>query len=142
MPTGAIPPNPDTLIGRLRILLGDITYTSGEGSETGEYAVFGDSELQAFLEEGSTPLRAAAIATRRLALEYSASAQSIRTDDIAIDLRSRGKDLIEVARSFTESANIQDAAQGIGPGVKPGDGPDVFLVAPSRRIPRVGDFVV
>lgn len=134
MPSGLFPPDPSTELGRLRILLGDVSYTEGEGGQ-GEYAVFGDSELVAFLEEGNQkPLRAAAIATRRLALEYSAAGQSIRTDDIAIDLRSRGANLIEVAKSFQDEADNQDAYLGIGPSVRPGDGPDIFAVAPGRPL--------
>lgn len=136
--TGLVPPDPTTEVGRLRILVGDVDAVvdpDGELGPTteGEYTVFGDLQLAAFLFEGGNVLRGAALAIRRLAVEYSAAGQSIRTDDLQIDLRSRGRDLREVAESFSaEAAEWEDAnGQGAGTG-RPGMGPDVFIVAPGR----------
>lgn len=110
---GIAPLDPTTDVGRLRALLADTAFkplvppVSGQG----DYAIYSDADLIAYLALGAgDPLRSAAIATRRLALEYSAKGKSIRTDDLAVDLRSRGKDLLEVAKSFDEAAEASSAS--------------------------------
>lgn len=105
---GIAPLDPTTDVGRLRALLADTSYVPLDPPVAGQggYAIFSDADLIAYLALGSAdPLRSAAIATRRLALEYSAKGKSVKTDDLAIDLRSRGKDLLEVAESFDSAAN-------------------------------------
>lgn len=74
-------------------------------------AVFTDEALEAaVLAAGDSLLRAAGVAFRSLAAEYATKGKSVKTDDLAIDIRSRGKDLNEVADSFFKDANAQDAA--------------------------------
>lgn len=110
---GATPLDPAAPLGRLRALLRDTEHQPLTPAEPGfaDYAEFSDMDLQAFLiEAGDNVLRAAGRATTSLALAYSAEGKSIKTDDLAIDLRSRGKDLLEVARSFMQDAAAEDAA--------------------------------
>lgn len=123
---GVAPLDPTTDVGRLRSLLADTQYVAlvPPVAGQGDYAVFSDADLISYLSLGSSdPLRSAAIATRRLALEYSAKGKSIRTDDLAVDLRSRGRDLLEVAKSFDDAAD--DAATG--------EADDYFNIVPTGR---------
>ena len=110
---GVAPLDPTSSVGHLRALLGDTQYVdltppvAGQGS----YAVFSDADLISYLSlAGNVTLRAAAIAIRRMALEYSSKGKSIKTDDLAIDLRSRGRDLLEVAKSFESAADAADSS--------------------------------
>lgn len=71
--------------------------------------VFPTEELETY--KGLYPdslFRAAASAVRSLAIAYAASGKSVKTDDLAIDLRSRGKDLLDVAASFDKEADAGD----------------------------------
>lgn len=140
---GIAPLDPTTDVGRLRALLADTSYVplvppvSGQG----DYAVFSDADLIAYLSLGAGDiLRSAAIATRRLALEYSATGKSIKTDDLAVDLRSRGKDLLEVAKSFDKAAD--DVATGDANDyfniVPTGLQPDIFVHAEGSQWPTFG----
>lgn len=111
---GIAPLDPDTKVGRLRALLRDTQYTELTPAEPGygDYGLYSDLALEAYLiEAGDNPLRAAGRAVTALAIEYSAKGKSVKTDDLAVDLRSRGKDLLAVARSFLEDANAEDAAE-------------------------------
>lgn len=75
-------------------------------------AVFTDAALQSALNaSGDSLLRAAGIAFQGLAAEYATVGRSIKTDDLAIDTRSRGENLLKVAQSyFAEAAAADEAA--------------------------------
>jgi len=123
---GVAPLDPDTPVGRLRALLRDTEYAPLDPDEPGygDYEIFSDVDLEAFLiETHENVLRAAARATTSLALEYSSAGLSIKTDDLAVDLRTRGKDLLAVARSFVEDADAQDAAEAM----------DFFEIVPTGK---------
>lgn len=84
-------------------------------------ALVGDEDSNAFTDEAleaaisasaDSLLRAAGIAFLSLAATYSAIGRSTRTDDLALDTRSRGKDLAEVAASFFTQATAADATAG------------------------------
>ncbi len=125
---GAVPLDPSTPVGRLRALLRDTEYTALSPAEPGfgDYEIFSDLDLEAYLIESSDHiLRAASRATKSLALEYSAAGKSVKTDDLAIDLRSRGRDLLEVARSFMEDADAEEASEAA----------DFFNIVPTGRNP-------
>jgi len=70
--------------------------------------VFTDEDLQTALDVvgGIDLLLAAGVAVQTLALEYSAQGKSVKTVDLAIDLRSRGSDLMAVAKSFFEQSAL------------------------------------
>jgi hypothetical protein len=84
-------------------------------------AAFTDEQLDAaLLASGDNLLRAAGFAYQALAAEYALRGKSVRTDDLAIDTRDRGKTLLEVAQSyFDEAAAAQNA-----------EGGDLFQIVP------------
>ncbi|MDF2691706.1 MAG: hypothetical protein K0S65_89 [Labilithrix sp.] len=87
--------------------------------------VFSDTDLGAAISAsgGRSALRAAGVAFQSLAAEYALLGRSVRTDDLAIDTRSRGKDLLEVAKSFFDEAAAEDArADGSYVNIVPGRG--------------------
>lgn len=75
-------------------------------------AVFTDEQLDAaLLASGDNLLRAAGHAFQALAAEYAILGKSVRTEDLAIDTRGRGKDLLEVAQSYFDEATAADNAE-------------------------------
>ena len=75
--------------------------------------VFTDEALLgAITAAGDNVLRAAGLAFQALAAEYATNGRSIRTDDLAIDTRGRGADLLAVARSYFNEAAAADEASG------------------------------
>lgn len=111
---GVAPLDSTTAVGQLRAILGDTSYVdlTPPIAGMGDYAVYSDADLVAALTlaKGSI-LRAAGQLTKRLALQYSAEGRSIKTDDLAIDVRSRGADLLKVAESFIDDADAEDEAE-------------------------------
>lgn len=110
---GKYPLDPISSAGQLRILVGDVSAKPLVPDVPGfaDFAVFSDADLAAaLLASGSSPLRAAGSLYRSLAAQYTMSGRSIKTDDLAIDTRNRGKDLLEVAQSFFDEADSVDAA--------------------------------
>ena len=114
MTLGAYPLDPATLVGQLRAIVGDTTATPIEGSPTlAHYAIWGDNDLAATLAYTRNDVyRAAGDLYRTLAAQYIQSGKSIKTDDLAIDTRTRGTDLLKVAQSFYDEAALADAAAG------------------------------
>lgn len=108
---GTAPLDTSTDVGRLRVELGDTSFQAiQQRVGFGDYAVFSDVELASFLEgAGGSILRAAGRATRRLALEYSARGRSIRTEDQTLDVKSRGSDLLAVAKAYFAEADAEEA---------------------------------
>lgn len=74
--------------------------------------VFTDESLDAAIlaAGGDSLLRAAGVAFQSLAAEHAIAGKSIRTDDLGIDTRGRGADLLKVAQSFFKEAAAADAA--------------------------------
>lgn len=72
--------------------------------------VFSNGDLATYRDTFPDSIfRAASMAIRSLAIEYAAKSKSVKTDDLAIDLRSRGTDLLKVADSFLADAVAADA---------------------------------
>jgi hypothetical protein len=115
MPRGVAPLDPLSPIGKLRVLVGDTQTSPLEEPEFGfaDYAVFDDDALEAALSAADgNQYRAAGNLLAVMAAEYMQLGKSVRTDDLSIDTRSRGKDLFEVARSFWDQAVAVDATAG------------------------------
>jgi hypothetical protein len=78
-----------------------------------EEAYFSDEELQAAIDaSGDSIYRAAGLAIQTLAVQMVLEGESIRTDDLAIDTRGRGNDLLAVAKSFFKEAATSEADEG------------------------------
>lgn len=110
---GVAPLDPQTPVGQLRALLRDTSFGPLTPPEAGfgNYAVFSDVDLAVYLAQNPDSLnRAAGEAIRSLALEVAAGERSVKTDDLAVDLRGRGKSLMEIAQSFFDDADAAEAA--------------------------------
>lgn len=125
MNPGISPISTSTPVGQLRHTLGDTASVPLEPPVEGmvSYNVYSDAALEVFLALTSgNVLRAAAAAVKRLAIEYAAVGKSIKTDDLSINVASRGKDLLEVAAAFSKEADAADATAGA----------NFFAVVPGR----------
>jgi hypothetical protein len=127
MTTGAYPLNPSTLVGQVRLNLGDSVATTSNGAPT--YAYFSDAEINAFLSVASDDVaRATGLAYLQLAAKFAMQGKSIKTDDQSLDTRQRGKDLLEVGQSWLAQADATIAAEGN----------DFFDIATPFCLPEVG----
>lgn len=103
--------DPETLVGQVRLVIGDdvpespddLTYT------------FSDDAIEVALSlAGNGVTRAVGTLIKQLALQASLSGQSIKADDFSINTSNRGKNLLEVAQSYFDQADAEDAAAGSG----------------------------
>ena len=111
MPKGAWPIQANTPVGQLRELVRDTDAVEFSPAQPGyrDFAVFSDSMLvMALSASGGNLLRAAGAAFMSLAAEYAMSGRSVKTDDLLLDTRNRGRDLAEIARSFYAEAEADD----------------------------------
>ena len=93
----------------MRLLLGD-TEATGVVGEPGDYAYFSDAAIGLALSlAGDGIARACATLVKQLALALTIAGQSIKADDFSINTLGKGKDLLEVANSFTRQADDEDA---------------------------------
>lgn len=114
---GLTPLVPESAIGQLRVEVGDTAYTELDPAVAGQgsYAVWSDNDLAAALARSKGSIvRAAGSLIRSLAIQFSAEGKSIKTDDLAIDVRGRGADLLAVAKAFFTEADAADAVDGNG----------------------------
>ena len=107
LPDDVFPPDPDTLVGELRYLLGDINYDP----DTGRYERFTDAELEAALALAEDDLaRAAGYAYLKLASQAAEQAKSVKDYDLQVDLSKRATELRLVAGMWFDraDANAED----------------------------------
>lgn len=112
---GISPLDPETPVGALRLLVNDTSSIPLDPAEVGyaDYAVWSDDSLAAALAAaGDNPYRAAWSLFLGLAAEYAQSGRSIKTDDLAIDTKGRGADLLKVAQSYLDEAVAGESAAG------------------------------
>jgi hypothetical protein len=113
MPNKGISPiDTATALGQLRANLGDINSVALAPPEAGfvDYVYFADAELETFLLLGSSNVtRATAHALIQLSTGAALVGKSIKTDDLGIDIRGRGKDLLDIATALFKQANEEDA---------------------------------
>lgn len=78
----------------------------------GDELYWTDEELDAAIlaAGGENINRAAGQAVQALAIQYALTGRSIRTDDLTLDAKDRGSDLLAVAKSFFDSAASDDSA--------------------------------
>ena len=98
-------------IASVRALVGD-----------GDAQWFTDDEISAYLGiyQGNV-LRAAGLALQNLATSFAASGRSIKTDDLAIDTRTRADAFLAMSKQFFTLADTQEAQEAA----------DVFDIGPT-----------
>lgn len=120
-----------SLILQVRNLVGDT------GSQW-----FTDDEITTYLTVyNSNVLRAAGLALQNLATNFAVQARSIKTDDLAIDTRTRATALAELSKQYFAQADDQDkndsasVFQLVQPSNVAGPGPIFPIVSPFDPIP-------
>lgn len=111
---GQTPIDGNSATGNLRLTVGDTSSVPLDPEEPGwaDYSAFSDAVLDAALSNsGGNVMRAAGNLYLQLAVEYTITGRSIRTDDLALDTRGRGKDLRDIAQFFFDSATAAEIAE-------------------------------
>ena len=114
MPNKGISPiDPTSEVGALRLLVSDTDSIPLDPPQDSlaDYNTWSDDALGTALNAmGGNQLRAAGTLYLQLAAEHSLVGRSIRTDDLTLDIKSRGTDLRLVAQSFFDQATAADNA--------------------------------
>lgn len=110
---GVAPYDPTTLVGKVRVITGDVNYgaiTAGEA----EYEMFSDEDIEAFLVTAEdNVLRAAGFGFMSLAGRASLDSKTIKDYDLSIDLKSLADSLRKQAAEFFKQADDKDARDGV-----------------------------
>lgn len=95
--------DPTTDIGKIRLIIGD---------KDGQYPIFQDDEIQAFLDMAGDVRRAAADALDAIASDQVMVLKVVRTLDLQTDGAAMSRELRQHAKSLREQANAADAGNG------------------------------
>ena len=110
---GAYPINPTTDVGRVRLLVGDVTATNIDSTAgTADYEMFSDAEIQGFIAQGTSDSSAVGYAYLYMAGQAAKESKSVKDYDLSVDLTKRSTDLRAIAQFwFTqgEAAEVGDA---------------------------------
>jgi len=132
MNLGATPVDQTTLVGQVRLNAGDTQYTDTATPGVGDFVLFSDDEITACLTTGSqSAARATGLLIQQLALRYSLTGISVKTNDQAVDTTKRGATLLALAQSWFDQADAEDKrenAMTVVPG--PVGWSDQFATAP------------
>lgn len=108
---GIAPPDPTTDTGRMRLALGDSEFTPLEPPEAGkgQYGLFSDDELGAFLSlaNGSVP-RAIAMAYRQVGASWASTGATIKTDDLSYSAKDSVGNWMTLANYWDKVADDAD----------------------------------
>lgn len=104
MATSEFPPNPNTLIGQVRLLISD-------WPDSPDGFIFDDAQVQAFLSmRKDNVTRAAASALMTIANNEVLLYKYVRTDDLTVDGVKGATELRLQARQLESQADNEDAA--------------------------------
>mgnify|MGYP001361170439 CR=1 FL=1 len=121
---GVAPPDFSTEVGQFRALVGDTSYVATNPG-FGDYKMFSDAEIQAFLAQGGgSEFRAAGYAFLALSGQAALQSKSVKTDDLSIDLKNQAEALRKTAEFWFQRADEEDAAAGLD---------DEFLIVPTGQ---------
>lgn len=122
---GIAPPDYSTMRGKFRLLANDTYYVdvpnpglpyilNNPGSQFGDYTLFSDNEIDAYLVLEPNVYRAVALAYLGLANTAARQAESIKDYDLAVDSRQKAEQLRAQADAFFAEADRVEAAGGEG----------------------------
>lgn len=125
---GKVPLDPDSDVGKLRLIIGDTAYQEYDPPEPGwgNYAAFSDAELQALLDAADGDFNSAVgYAYLKLAGAAIGAAFEWATDDLRVNLSRTPSQALEIAKFW------------FGRGSAEGGAIDVFEIGPfAPRDPR------
>jgi len=113
---GVAPPNFSTNLGSFRLLANDVYFVPTNPAVTGvgDYLLFSDNEIDAYLLLQSNVYRAVGLAYIGLANTAARQAESIKDFDLAIDSRQKAEQLRAQADAFFTLADRADAEGDMG----------------------------
>lgn len=111
--SGVAPYDPSTLVGKVRVITGDVNYgaiTAGMA----EYEMFSDDEIEAFLVESEdNVLRAAGYGYLALSGRASLQAKTVKDYDLSVDLKAVAAELRKQADDLFKRADEKDVRDGV-----------------------------
>ena len=112
---GVTPPDFSTTVGNFRLLANDTYFTALTPTVAGQgnYTLFSDDEIDAYLVLQSNVYRAVGLAYMGLANTAARQAESIKDFDLAIDSRQKAEQLRAQADAFFTLADKSDADGGL-----------------------------
>jgi hypothetical protein len=112
---GVAPPNFSTTVGNFRLLANDLYFvpTNPVVAGLGDYTLFSDNEIDAYLILQSNVYCAVGLAYMGLANTAARQAESIKDFDLAIDSRQKAEQLRAQADAFFNLADKADADSGL-----------------------------
>ena len=107
--SGVAPPNFDTPVGKVRLLLGDTSPHVADGEQTGEYLWYSDSEIESLLAlyEGS-PKRTAIYIWRLIAMTPAMQLKKWSSADLSVDGAAITRAIRETIRDIERSINADE----------------------------------
>ena len=111
---GAFPPDASAPVGQVRLLIGDTANKALSPIVVGQvdYQLFGDADLANFVAlAGDNVKRATGYAIQQLALVYTLTGASVKTEDLALDSSKRGSTLSGIAASWFAEAAADELAE-------------------------------
>lgn len=108
---GVAPVDPTTEVGQFRLTIGDATATDLEPPEAGfgNYEMFSDDEIEAFLNQGGSMNGAIALAYLQMAGVAARESKSVQDMDLRVDLTKRATDLRLLAQFWQGKADAESA---------------------------------
>jgi len=108
---GVAPLDPTTAVGQVRAHIGDTNFTPLDPPVEGQgfYEWRSDIEIQAALNAANSSVtRTVGMMMLGLAADFAAAGRQIKTDDLSMDSRSRGKDYLSIAQEWLKQADAED----------------------------------
>lgn len=137
---GIAPLDPTTDVGQFRVRSGDTKYVDLDPPEEGygDYTLWSDIEIEAFLAAAASPAWAIYQAYLQLATTAALESKSVKDYDLAIDTTKRSADFRAIAELWRGIAGDEDAASGNSDffDVFPTTGQGTFI--PEATIPVYG----
>lgn len=107
---GIAPLDPNSDIGRVRLLSGDVDYEEFVPPEPGfgNYGVWSDDQIQAALTAGGSVARAIAILYGLLAASWASSSATIKTDDLTMSAKDSVGNWLSLAAYWNSIADNEE----------------------------------
>lgn len=115
--SGITPPDVTTNTGKVRYLIGDITFVGSGQTGIGDYNKFSDRDIEDFLTVASdNPFRAAGYIYHQWAALAADESKVVTDVDLKVDLTFRHDALTERAKWFFDQALIEEERAAVADG--------------------------
>lgn len=111
--SGVAPYDPDTLVGKVRIVTGDVNHGAITGGMA-DYEMFSDTDIEGFLDIAEeNVLRAGGFGFLALSGRASLQAKTVKDYDLSVDLKALAAELRKQAESLFKQADEKDKRDGV-----------------------------